>query len=259
MPTCPNAYIGLKVSISPKSPFVAAPNMPICPPNNMPQSVHLPWCLIAPNAHLPLSLFFLVPIFPKCPFTPMLIYPNTRRSQRAYWYFPKVSIFPSLHLFQSPTCPYVPKIGLPIFPKVPICSNFVLMFICPKCPYVHIFWCPFFPSAYCPRCSFAEMPIGPKVPVSQVSICFSPQHAHLPQSAYLPISALMLICPKCPLAQLCPFFLVLICPMLPMPICPNAYIGSKVPISPNLHFSQAPTCPFGLIIICCSNLVHVFP
>ena len=100
----------------------------------------------------------------------------------------------------------------------------------------------------------SKMPISPNVYLSQSSHAFN---AICPKQAYHLTQAS--ICPKCsfaPIAQRCPFALVLIFPgahFPPMSIRPNVH-RSQMPtclkcrfalvlIFPSAHFSPLPTCP----------------
>ena len=158
MPNCPSPHM----LICPKHPFAPIVQCPfalvlIFPGGHFPQCPRIapmsigpkvPICLI--NAHLLWCSFFLVSIYPKCPFAPKCP-------------FPQMSICPSPHMLSTP-----------IFPKYPFS---------PKCPFAYLPWCSFFlvpifhkyafaPNAYLPQSSsvpkspFAQKGFAPKVPIS---------------------------------------------------------------------------------------------
>ena len=189
-------------------------------------------CQFATNVH-----------FPQCPSVPKCLF-----SQSIYFLM-------NLNLSQSPTCPFVPKI--PICPKVLICPNFALVLICSKSPLALVST---FPGAHFPQCPLVPKCLYwyfPKVFISPNLHCLSPQHAHLSQK--YPFA------PKCPFALILPGCLfypisaqvLLTCPLFLVPIFPNAHRFKLSTISPNLHFSQSPTCPFVPKMLICPIIAMV--
>ena len=99
------------------------------------------------------------------------------------------------------------------------------------------------------------MPIGPKCPFSQMSICPNPPISPMSSqiNTYLPQ---LPICPQCPLASKLIGPKVPICPK--MPICPSPHMLSmpfvqiRLPFDPNTHLPKGficPNCPFALVLI----------